>query len=86
MQQLINTLNTLTMSLVIKETEFANTKDHDILNDLSEFMYENEKNNDILYYFNLMELYTFFNSHIDVEKSIHITEYSDDEYDDDDDY
>jgi len=66
----------------MEESEFLNTKDHAIFNDLSEFMYENEKNNDILYYFTLMELYNFFDDYIDVVKSIKIDD--DDESDDED--
>ena len=65
----------------MKEREFANTKDNDIFNDLSAFMEENEKSNDILYYFTLMELYNFFNNHINIENSMNIIEDSDDDED-----
>ena len=67
------------MNILMEESEFANTKDHEIFNDLSEFVYENEKLNDVLYHFSLMELYNFFNRHIDMVKSITIDEYSDEE-------
>lgn len=63
----------------MEESEFTNTKDHEIFNDLSEFVYENEKLNDVLYHFSLIELYNFFNKDINVVKSITIDEYSDEE-------
>ena len=66
----------------MEENEFVNTKDPEIFSDLSDFVYENKKLNDVLYHFTLMELYNFFNEEIDMEKSITIIE----EESDDDDY
>ena len=65
----------------MEESEFANTTDHEIFNDLSDFVYENKKLNDVLYHFTLMELYNFFNENIDMEKSITIIEEESDDSD-----
>ena len=71
----------LTMFIPMEESEFVNTTDHEIFRDLSDFVYENENLDDVLYHFTLMELYNFFNKHIDMEQSITIIEEeSEDDY------
>ena len=60
------------MNVLMEESEFANTVDPEIFNNLSEFMYENENYNDVLYHFTLMELYNFFNRYINIAESITI--------------
>lgn len=54
----------------MEENEFANTKDHELYNDLCEYVYDNEKNLNILYYLKIMDIYNFFNKYIDIVKSI----------------